>query len=112
MGHPPERVTVSVYREGEVRYIPEGGGRHFGQDPELGTASVAGEGEITNSGYLTFFPGGISTINRRPIGGQVSESTRAPRGYSISETSHNTTGSSAISTPEDSCKILIITPRL
>ena len=112
MGHPPERVTVSVDCEGEVRHIPEGGGRHFGQDPELDTASVACEGEITNSGYLTFGPGGISTINRRPTRGQVSEFARAPRGDSISETSNNTTGSSAISTPEDSCKSLIITPRL
>ena len=66
----------------------------------------------TNSGNLTFYPGRISTVNRRPTGGKVSESGRIPRGKKSSEKIQNTTGSSAISTPEDSCKFLIITPRL
>ena len=49
--------------EGEVRHTPEGGGVKFGQNHQGGTAIVAHEGDPTKSGYLTFDPGGLSTIN-------------------------------------------------
>ena len=51
----------------------------FGQDPEGGTASVVCEVDTTKLGYLTFDPGGMSTINCRKIGGQVSEYSISPR---------------------------------
>ena len=57
--------------EGEVGHVPEGGGRNFEQDPEGVTASVDRKGDPTKSGYLTFDPGGMSTINCSPKGGQV-----------------------------------------
>ena len=62
-----------------MRHIPEVGGRHFGQYPERGTASVAREGEPTKSGNLTFEPGGMSTINWRTLD-QESYSNKASRG--------------------------------
>ena len=112
MGHPPDRVEADVDCEVEVSHIPEGGGGNFVQDPEVGTTGVACEGETTKSGYLTFEPGGISTINWRLTGGQVLESSRSPRGEPSSETSQNPTGSLAIPTPEDSCKRLNFKPIL
>ena len=57
---------------------------------------MAREVDTTKSGYLTFDPGGMSTVNCRPPGGQVSESTRSPRGKPSLYPSHNPTGSSAI----------------
>ena len=62
-----------------MKHIPEGGGRHFGQDTKVGIASVDRKGETTKSGYFTFDPGEISTIKWRPTVGQVSESRRDPR---------------------------------
>ena len=50
-------------RKGELRHVPEGGGRNFGQEPEGGTAIVACERCTTKSGYFTIDPGGMSTIN-------------------------------------------------
>ena len=38
---PQERVKAIIASEGEVRHVPEGGGENFGQDPEVGTGSVA-----------------------------------------------------------------------
>ena len=55
---------------GEVRHVQEGGGRNLGKYTDGGTASVASEGEPTKSGYLTFDPVEMSTINWRPKGGQ------------------------------------------
>ena len=63
MGYAPEIFASSVAHKGEVIQIPEGGGVKFGQNHQGGTASVAHEGDPTNSGYLNFDPGGISTIN-------------------------------------------------
>ena len=57
--------------EVEVSHITEGGSEKFGHDTEGGTISVAREGELTKSGYLASDPGGMSTINWRPTGGQV-----------------------------------------
>ena len=68
----PERVAAIVYREGEVRHVSEGGDGNFGRYPEGGTASVAREEYTIKYGYLTFEPGGMSTINWWPIVGQVS----------------------------------------
>ena len=52
---------------GEVGNVPEGVGGNFEQNPEGGTASVARKGDSAKSGYLTFDPDGISTINWRTI---------------------------------------------
>ena len=79
LGHPPERVAASVAREGEVRHVPDLGGENFGQDLEGVTASVAREGDPTKSGWLTFEPGGVSTINFRALD-QESDSNKASRG--------------------------------
>ena len=80
VGNVPERATQSVACEGEVRHHQDGRGRKFGQDTKGGTVSVAHEGDTTKSGYLTFEPGGMPTINRRKTGGQISESSRSHRG--------------------------------
>ena len=96
VGCAPERVTPSVTHGGEVRHAPEGGGGTFGQDPEGFTVSVSCKGEATNSVYIAFETGGIPTINWRPTGGQVSESSRAHRGKTSSESSQKPTGSSTI----------------
>ena len=66
----------------------------------------------TNSGNLTFYPGRISTVNRRPTGGKVSESSRFPRGKPISYLSNKPTGFSTIPIPEYYCKRLTHTPIL
>ena len=79
MVNPPERVAASVARKGEVRHVPEGGGRTFGKDLEGGTASVSGRGETTKSGHLNFEPGGMSTIKWRILY-QDSDSNKASRG--------------------------------
>ena len=73
MGNPPDRVEEIMAREGEVMHVPRGCGENFEQDPEVGIACVAHEGVTTKSGYLTFDTRGISTINWRPTGYQVSE---------------------------------------
>ena len=65
MVYPPDRVAESVVHEKEERHVPEGGGGNFGKYPEGGTVIMASEGYPTKSGYLTFDPGGMSTINRR-----------------------------------------------
>ena len=98
--------------EGEVRHIPEGVDGNFVQDPEIGTASVDHNGDPIDSGYFTFDPDGMSTINWMPKGVQVSEYSRASRGDIGSDPSHKPTGSSAIPIPEESCKSLNFTQRL
>ena len=80
-----------MYCNGEARHTQEGYGRKFGQYTEGGMSSVAHEGDTTNSGYLTFDPGGISTINCRPTGGQVLEPSRAPGGEPSSDLIQNPT---------------------
>ena len=101
--HATEIVTTSTYCKVEVGHVPEGGGGNFGKYTEGGTTSVARKRYTTKSGNLTFDPGMISTINWKPIGGQVSESIRFPRGEPISDPSKNPTGSSSIPIPEKSC---------
>ena len=78
--HTPKRVIESVDRERELGHVLYGGGGNFEQYPEGGTTIVAHEGDPTKSEYLTFDPGGISTIKCSPTGGQVSEYSRYPRG--------------------------------
>ena len=63
MLHAPERVTESVFFEGEARHVPEGGEGTFGQDHEGRTTSVACELDTIKPGYLKFDPVGMSTIN-------------------------------------------------
>ena len=63
MGNPTERVAESLAHKGEVKHVPEGGGEKFGQDPKVGTTGVAREVDSIKSGFLTFDPGGMSTIN-------------------------------------------------
>ena len=70
MGNASERITESVFCEGEVRHVPEGGDGTFGQDPEGGTTSVACEVETTKPGHLDFDQVDMSTINWRPTGGK------------------------------------------
>ena len=63
VGHPPKIVASSVAHKEEARNSPEGDGRNFGQNPEGGTTSVYRKLYPTKSGYLTFDPCGMSTIN-------------------------------------------------
>ena len=75
----PQKYLHQVWlKKGEVIHIPEGGGVKFGQNHQGGTASVAHEGDPTKSGYLTFDPGGMSTINWGVLY-QESESNKAYR---------------------------------
>ena len=85
-----------------MRNVSEGGDGKFGQDPEGVTTNVACEVETTKPGYLEFEPGGMSTINWRPTGGQVSEYIRSHRDEPISEPSQKPNGSSNIPNPEES----------
>ena len=58
-------------RQGEVGHVLEVGGGKFEKYHEGGTASVSHELYPTKSGYITFDPVGVFTINWRPTGGQV-----------------------------------------
>ena len=112
VGHPQERVKAIMASEGEMRNVPEGGGENFGQDPELGTGSVAWEGDTTKSDYLNFDPGGMSTIKWRKSGGQVSKYTIFLRSNPISDNIKKPTVSSDITITKKSFKRLTRTPRL
>ena len=59
------------------------------------------KGGLTKSGYLTFEPFGVSKINRRPTGGQVSEYSISTRVDTSLDSSQKPNGSSTISIPED-----------
>ena len=59
----PEKVTSRLACKGELVQAPESSEGNLKPYPEEGTASVAREGEPPKSGYLTFDPGGMSTIN-------------------------------------------------
>ena len=83
VGHAPERVGASMTCKVEVRNVPEGGGSKHLQDSEGVTTSVAHNGYPTKSGYLSFDPGGMSTINLRPTWCQVSESIISHRGIQV-----------------------------
>ena len=72
VGKSSEIFTAIMACKGEVEHAPEGGGRNFEQYPEGGTDSVTRKVDPAKSGYLTFDPGGMSTINWSPTGGQVS----------------------------------------
>ena len=50
-----------------MSHVPELGGGNFGKYPEGVNGSVAREGDPTKLGYLTFDPGGMSTINWRTL---------------------------------------------
>ena len=52
----------------EVGHIPEGGGVNFTPDPAGINTRVTRKEYLTQSGYLTFDPSGLSTINWVPIG--------------------------------------------
>ena len=104
--HTIDRDTASVAREGERGHDPEGGYGNIEKYPEWVTTSVTCKGDTTKSGYLTFDPGGISTIYLRPTWGQVSESSRSPRGKTSSYPSKKPMVSSIIPMTEDYYKIL------
>ena len=87
--------------EGEVRHVQEGGGSYFGQAYEGVTTIMYHKEETTKSGYLTFDPGGMYTINWKTPVFQVSSSRRAPRGDPSSEPNNKPTGSSSISIPDN-----------
>ena len=82
--------------EVEVRHTSEVGGGNSVQDPEGGTKSVARKRYTTKSGYLTFKPGEISTINWRMLY-QDLESNKAYRG----ETNKST--KSILEIPQETC---------
>ena len=63
---------------GEVGHAPEGGRGNFTLDSVGGTTSVNYKGDTTKLGYITFDPGGVSTIDWSPTGVLVSESIRPP----------------------------------
>ena len=96
----PERVTASVACKGGVGHVPEVGGGKFEQYTEGGTASVSLKGDPKNPGYITFEPGGLSTIKWIPTGVQVSESNRSPRGEPSSDPRKKPTVLSTIPIPE------------
>ena len=77
--HPRESHSTRGL-QGIRKAKPQGGGRKFEQYPEGSTTSVASEVEPTRSGYLNLDPGGMSKINWRQKGGQVSDYSRSPRG--------------------------------
>ena len=78
LGHAPERVTASVTCKGEVEHVQNRSDVNFEKYPEGGTTSVSHKGDPTKSGYLTFDPGGIHTINCSSLD-QDSESNNSPR---------------------------------
>ena len=110
VGHASEIVTAKVFYEGEVRHIPKGCDRTFGQYPEGRTSSVAREVETIHSGYLNFDPGGMSTINWRWTSSQVSKYSRYHKGEPSSDPSQKPNWSSAIPIPEEFKKRLTRTP--
>ena len=60
-----EKVTEILacgVESGQAPGVSEG---NIKPNPEVGTASVAGKGKPAKSGYLTFYPSGMSTINWR-----------------------------------------------
>ena len=63
MSEKPDKVTATLACQGEPGQAPEGTEEDLKPDPEGGTTSVAHEGERTMSGYPTFDPSWISTIN-------------------------------------------------
>ena len=62
------------------------------------------KGDPAKSGYLNFDPGGMSKINWRPTGVQVSESRKDHRSDPSSEPGHKPIFFSDKQTPEESCK--------
>ena len=85
-----------------MRYVQEGGGNNFEQNPEGGTTSVTCEVNPTKSGYLTFDPDGLYIINWRPTEGQLLETSRPQRRDPSPDTDQNPTGSSTIPILEES----------
>ena len=63
----------------EVGKVPEGSGGNFTPDPAGWIASVSCNVDTKRSWYLTFDPGGMSTMNLKILY-QDSESNKAPRG--------------------------------
>ena len=62
-----------------MKHIPKRGGGNIRKYLEVGTASVDLKVDTTKSGYITFDPGGMSTIDYRALY-QESESNKACRG--------------------------------
>ena len=60
---PQKKYTESLANRGEVGHVPEGGGRRFIPDPSGVTTSAVFYGDPTNSGNITFDPGGMYTMN-------------------------------------------------
>ena len=87
MGDKPDKVTEIFYCNGVLGQAPEGSEGNLKPYPEGCTASLAPKRESNKSGYLTFDPGGFSTINWWPKRGQVSEYIRSTRVNPSSEPS-------------------------
>ena len=63
MGAKPEKVTENLAFKGKLGQSPESSEEKIALNPEEGTAIVDHEGVTTKSGYLTFYPCEIPTIN-------------------------------------------------
>ena len=69
--------------EGEVGHAPEGYGGNFTSGPVVDIANVDRVRDPTKSGYLSFEPGGVFTINWKLRRGPVSKSIRSHSGETI-----------------------------
>ena len=79
MSDKTEKVTAILDYEVEFGHAQEGSEGNLKTDCEGGTASVARKGDLTKSGYFTFYPGGVSTINWWLNQIQVSKYSRSTR---------------------------------
>ena len=79
MGDKYEKVAAILAFEGELGQALKESEGNLKPYPEGGTASVSRKGYTTKSGYLTFNPGSVSTMNWWLNQGQVSEYSRYTR---------------------------------
>ena len=107
-----ERVAAILACEGELGQALEESEGNIKPYPEGGTASVSRKGYAIKSGYLTFYPGSVSTMNWWLNLGQGSEYSRYIRVNPSSDPSKKLSGLSYLPFPGESCNRLTRTPRL
>ena len=107
-----KKVAAILAFEGELGQAPEKSDGNLIPYPEGGNASVSRKGYAIKSGYLTFYPGSVSTMNWWLNQGQVSEYSRYTRVNPSSDPSEKPTGLSYLPLPEESCNRLICTTRM
>ena len=76
MGDKYEKVAAILACKEELGKALEESEGNLKPYPEGGTASVSRNGDAIKSGYLTFYPGSVSTMNWWLSKGQVSEYRR------------------------------------